>query len=490
MTARQHAAVALIAAAALGLAGCGGDAPTTEPVPAAEHATVLSEQDGSLSAAAATRFFRSSPAAVVADGADPSAVRAGGDVAARRGIPLLTVGPRTQRAVYTALARLGVAVVYTAGAVALPELQATGVTVSALPPGTAVPEDGLSHPRIADGAKDSVVLATSTTDAGAVATARAAGAQILTLPGPDPRSSAATTTTLHGGDRPVVALGAVFGTGGQLAQRIRQAAEPSQLFGGGHIVFPGRRYVALYGVPGTPALGVLGQQDLAASIARVKKLAAQYAPLSNEPVVPAFEIIASVASSAPGPDGQYSSMTPVAQLEPWVRAAQDAGVYVTLDLQPGRTDFLTQAKAYAPLLALPNVGLALDPEWRLKPNQVHLQQIGTVDPAEVNRVQDWLAGLVRDRGIPQKVLVLHQFTPFMLGDRAAIATDHPELALVVHTDGHGTPGIKMGTWDRVRAGLSPHMFLGWKNFYTEDSPTFSPAQTMALRPQPVFVSYQ
>ena len=40
-------------------------------------------------------------------------------------------------------------------------------------------------------------------------------------------------------------------------------------------------------------------------------------------------------------------------------------MYVVLDLQPGRTDFLTQAKRYEPLLALPHVGLALDPEWRL-----------------------------------------------------------------------------------------------------------------------------
>ena len=79
------------------------------------------------------------------------------------------------------------------------------------------------------------------------------------------------------------------------------------------------------------------------------------------PVIPAFEIIATVASSEPGEDGNYSAEADVEQSRPWVEAAGEAGLYVLLDLQPGRTDFLTQGERYRPLLELPNVGLALDP---------------------------------------------------------------------------------------------------------------------------------
>ena len=74
-----------------------------------------------------------------------------------------------------------------------------------------------------------------------------------------------------------------------------------------------------------------------------------------------------------------------------MEAAGAAGMAVVLDLQPGRTDFLTQAQQYADLLALPYVGLALDPEWRLAPDQVHLRQIGSVGIDEVNGVSAWLA---------------------------------------------------------------------------------------------------
>src|SRR5690606_41488694 len=58
-----------------------------------------------------------------------------------------------------------------------------------------------------------------------------------------------------------------------------------------------------------------------------------------------------------------------------IEAAADAGQYVVLDFQPGGSSFLEQVHEYEELLAYPHVGIALDPEWRLKPDQVHLQQI-------------------------------------------------------------------------------------------------------------------
>ena len=59
--------------------------------------------------------------------------------------------------------------------------------------------------------------------------------------------------------------------------------------------------------PGTAALGSLGEQDLNGSITRVKNLVAQFQPHSDVPVVPAFEIITTVAAGRPGADGDYST---------------------------------------------------------------------------------------------------------------------------------------------------------------------------------------
>lgn len=339
------------------------------------------------------------------------------------------------------------------------------------------------------GAVPVVLVATKSPDA--LATAQAAGAKAFVATTGDPRENAGAIDALKTDPNAhVIGIGGAFGTDLLLSTRVTAARIAPDLPGGGYTVFPGRRMVALYGSPGAPALGPLGRQGLQATIDRAKKLAAQYTPVSKEKVIPAFEIIVTVASASPGPSNKYTTMIEPADIAPWVEAAGKAGVYVTLDLQPGRMDFLTQAKEYTALLKLPHVGLALDSEWRLKPNQVHLTQIGSVGAAEVNRTADWLAQLVRDNALPQKVLILHQFDMDMLANRKAINTNHPELATVIHADGHGTPPVKMSTWRNLTTDLPPNVWMGWKNFFTEDHPTFTPAQTMRVEPSPWFVSYQ
>lgn len=323
----------------------------------------------------------------------------------------------------------------------------------------------------------------------AAATARAAGARVVTVPGADPRAE----RDLLGVDVPdqVVALGAAFGPADRLAQRLAVAATGTELPGGGQLLFPGRRMVALYGHPGTPALGVLGEQPVDAAVERARALAQDYAAVVEEPVVPAFELISTVADSGPGPDGDYSAEAEVEFLRPWVDAAAAAGMYVLLDLQPGRTDFVTQARRYAELLEQPHVGLALDPEWRLGPGQRHLEQIGSVDVDEVNAVITWLADLSRDHALPQKLLLLHQFRLSMITDRPRLDMTRDELAVLIHADGFGTPQLKLDTWNALHADAPPGVWWGWKNFYDEDQPTFTPEQTMTIGPQPpVFASYQ
>lgn len=249
--------------------------------------------------------------------------------------------------------------------------------------------------------------------------------------------------------------------------------------------------VALYGHPGDSVLGALGEQSLTAAVARAKKVAATYSSLVDEPVVPTFEIITTVASSSAGPDGDYSLEASISLIRPWVDAARQAGVYVVLDLQPGRTDFLTQAKRYEQLLIEPHVGLALDPEWRLKPNQVHLKQIGSVSAAEINQTAAWLADLTRAHKLPQKVLLLHQFRLDMITERSTLDTTHDELRVVIHADGFGSAGEKMNTWRAMHLNPPPNVVWGWKNFYDEDAPMLTPEQTVAeVSPLPSLISYQ
>jgi hypothetical protein len=263
-----------------------------------------------------------------------------------------------------------------------------------------------------------------------------------------------------------------------------------QLPGGGRVLFPGRMLVALYGHPGAPSLGVLGEQGIAPAVDRARAVARPYRRRSDVPVVPTFEIIATVAQRSKGGDSNYSGESSVRSLRPWVEAAGRAGMLVVLDLQPGRADLLDQAMRYRVLLRLPYVGLAVDPEWKLQPGQLPRGQIGSIDATEINRTSAWLAGVIRAGHLPQKLFVVHQFRLSMVGHEHLLRVDRPELAVLVHMDGQGGSAQKEATWDAVRHARPAGTWLGWKNFYDEDHPTYSPVETMHRHPRPVMVSYQ
>jgi len=263
-----------------------------------------------------------------------------------------------------------------------------------------------------------------------------------------------------------------------------------ELPGGGFLVLP-RILVALYGNPTTTALGALGEQGPAEAAIRVKGMAAQF-EAAEVPTLPTFEIITTVAAGNPGGDGDYSNEMGNEVIQPWIDIGAQQDVYVILDLQPGRSDFLSQAMRYEQALLNPHVGLALDPEWRLGPEQLPLQQIGRVQAAEVNQVVEWLANLVRENDLPQKVLLLHQFRDFMLEDRETIQAP-PELQLIIQMDGQGAVPDKYVTWEFLSGGWEDHPWRwGWKNFYDEDRPAggISPSDVLQLVPTAVYVSYQ
>lgn len=249
------------------------------------------------------------------------------------------------------------------------------------------------------------------------------------------------------------------------------------------------RFVAFYGNPTTGALGVLGEQGPEATLERMEPIVAEYAS-DGALAVPTFEIIATVADAPPGDDGNYSAEMSPELIRPWVDVATANGAYVVLDLQPGRTDFLTQAQLYEEFLRLPNVGLALDPEWRLGPNEVHLRQIGSVTSDEIDLVSEWLAGIVREERLPQKLFIVHQFRFDMIEGREQIEL-HPELATVIQMDGQGPLPTKYETFGALTGAPDADRFAwGWKNFYDEDSPMATPSQVLDLDPLPVFVSFQ
>ena len=259
----------------------------------------------------------------------------------------------------------------------------------------------------------------------------------------------------------------------------------AQLPLGGTKIFPAYRVVAYYGTAGNSTLGVLGEGSPDKMLPKLRAAAKPFA--GDRKVQVAYELIASVAQAGPGADGDYSQMIPLEGIQRYVDQARRNKVLVILDLQPGRGDFLTQARALERFLVQPHVGLALDPEWRMPRGKVPGKTIGRVGAAEVNQVSAYLSGLVAQHALPEKLFVLHQFRASMLPDVTKIKKQ-PGLALVQHVDGFGTRSEKDATWQRLRRPQQFH--LGYKLFYDEDVKRYRAADVLKFRPVPELVSFQ
>ncbi|WP_263090348.1 hypothetical protein [Curtobacterium sp. RIT-PI-V] len=474
----------------LGAAGCTSSGPdTSRPTlvkATAETVTVAGASDAAARSVRVSKaLFASAPGAIVAAAGDADAISDAAKAAASAHVPVLLTakGAEAGAAVAGELDRLGADWYQAEGDVSVD----TDVEQRKVPDGGDAPESTRASRQA------TVVVADASADAAAVATAKAAGAKVVAMPEgvTDPAAAPDAVTALHERKQhQTVLVGRAFGALPDPEWTVRAAEGGFQLAHGGQRPFDGHRYVALYGAPGAPALGVLGEQGPEATVQRAEQVAKPYGPESDEPVTPAMEVIATVAAGDAGADGDYSTELPVSTLEPYVDAAHDADMPVIIDLQPGRSDFLSQAKKYESLLKKPGVWLALDPEWRLTKDQVPLQQIGSVSASEVNEVSSWLASLVKKEGLPPKALVLHQFRLSMIQDRSALKT-HPELDMLVHVDGQGSQPDKQATWKALHEGAPEGLHWGWKNFYDEDTPMLTPGQTMAdVQPTPSLVTYQ
>jgi hypothetical protein len=264
-------------------------------------------------------------------------------------------------------------------------------------------------------------------------------------------------------------------------------ASTSELPRGGRSIFPAYRVVAFYGAPQAKALGALGIGTPDAAAKRLAAVARPYAK-SSRPVLPAFELIVTIAAAGPGDDGLHRIHQTNVVIGRYLSAARRAKALLILDIQPGRGDFLSEARRLERWLAQPDVGIALDPEWHVKSDEVPGKVIGSVTAAQINEVSAYVSAFVTDHDLPDKLFVVHQFTPDMIVGKDQVA-QRLGLAVTMNVDGFGTPANKVSKYDEF-SSEQIRFHNGFKLFYEEDTDLMSPAQVLALRPPPDLVVYE
>lgn len=265
-------------------------------------------------------------------------------------------------------------------------------------------------------------------------------------------------------------------------------ARAKELPRGGTSVLPEYRPIAFDGAPQAEELGELGVGSPSGAARRLKRQARPYERIGGKPVYPTFELIATIALAGPGDDGKYRSRQSGATVRKYLKVARRERFLMLLDIQPGRSTFIEEVKHFAPFLRNRNVGIGLDPEWNMGDDGVPGERVGSVDAKMINRVSALMRDVVERHDLPDKVLLIHQFTPEMVrGENRILRREG--LDIVLNVDGFGSPAEKRSTYARLRT-TNDDLSTGFKLFYKEDSNLMSPREVLGLRPRPNVVVYE
>jgi hypothetical protein len=95
---------------------------------------------------------------------------------------------------------------------------------------------------------------------------------------------------------------------------------------------------------------------------------------------------------------------------------------------------------------------------------------------------------VRKYRLPEKLFVVHQFTPNMIAGKEHVEQP-PGVAMTMNVDGSGDRPNKIAKYHQfTHDGTGFHR--GYKLFYEEDTNLMSPGSVLDLQPRPDFVVYE
>jgi hypothetical protein len=248
--------------------------------------------------------------------------------------------------------------------------------------------------------------------------------------------------------------------------------------------------LAFYGHPKSKRMGILGRLPIEELYQKLSAEADNYAAVSGgRTIIKAFYLIYGTV----WPEGEIGILSE-SELLKWVEFAAARDMLIFLDHQIGKYEPEAAARGMFKFLKYPNVHLALDPEWRTtKP----MKEIGRVNAAELNRIQKAMEDYLITNNLPgERMLVIHQFKPWMIEDRARVNASFERVRLVHCADGFGNPAQKRGAYASNAEAVNIPV-KGFKLFYKSeypeagyDEPILSPADVYALNPRPQVIMYQ
>ncbi len=259
-------------------------------------------------------------------------------------------------------------------------------------------------------------------------------------------------------------------------------------------ILPSKRIVAYYGNLYSKRMGILGEYPPKELWKRLNVEVNAWKKVDpTTPVQPAIHYIAAVAQGIPMKDGKYCKRMPEVQIDSALAIAKMGNAIVFLDIQVAQSNLQHEVPLLEKYLKMPQVHLAIDPEFSMKEGNIPGHKIGSMDASDINWCSAYLTQLVKSNNLPPKILIVHRFTQGMVKNYKNIAL-HPEVQIVMNMDGWGEPVLKHSTYQRY-IYREPVQFTGFKLFYKNDLKKpphrmLTPPELMKLKPQPIYIQYQ
>jgi hypothetical protein len=260
-------------------------------------------------------------------------------------------------------------------------------------------------------------------------------------------------------------------------------------------ILPFKRIVAYYGNFYSKGMGILGELPPDKILSRLQEEVKKWEIADPQiRVQPAIHYIAVTAQRNAGRGKKYRLRMPFSQIDKAMLLAKQIDAIVFLDVQVGHSTLQEELPALESYLSLPNVHLAIDPEFSMKGDEVPCSVIGTFGASDINYASEYLAQLTNKYNIPPKILIVHRFNKEMVTDYRKILT-RPQVQIVMNMDGFGFPAKKIDSYINAIAN-EPVQFTGFKLFYKNDLFTpgwktlMQPNDILDLYPSPIYIQYQ
>ena len=181
------------------------------------------------------------------------------------------------------------------------------------------------------------------------------------------------------------------------------------------MLLPDYRVVALYGAPQDAAWPARHRHARPGG-AEADRPGRPY-DRADRPVMPAFELIATLVTAAPGDDGHYRYRQSDDGHRPLSGRGARAKALLILDVQPGRASFMDEVRAYRRYLDSPTWGSRSTRSGACAQagagQRDRLDRCRGGQPGSAPTCRCWSAA----SDLPQKLLIVHQFTPGMISHK-------------------------------------------------------------------------